>query len=37
MQHVVVNGVPVLREGEHTGDMPGRFVRGPGAKPHRGE
>jgi N-acyl-D-amino-acid deacylase len=37
MQHVVVNGVPVLREGEHTGAMPGRFVRGPGAKPHRGE
>jgi N-acyl-D-amino-acid deacylase len=37
MQHVVVNGVPVLREGEHTGATPGRFVRGPGAKPHRGE
>jgi N-acyl-D-amino-acid deacylase len=31
MHHVIVNGVPVLRNGEHTGAMPGRFVRGPGA------
>jgi N-acyl-D-amino-acid deacylase len=31
--HVVVNGVPVLRDGEHTGATPGRFVRGPGARP----
>ncbi len=30
MRHVLVNGVPVLREGEHTGATPGRFVRGPG-------
>jgi len=30
MQHVLVNGVPVLRDGEHTGAKPGRFVRGPG-------
>ncbi|MBN1514228.1 MAG: D-aminoacylase [Phycisphaerae bacterium] len=30
MHHVLVNGVPVLRDGEHTGAMPGRFVRGPG-------
>jgi len=30
--HVLVNGVPVLRDGEHTGATPGRFVRGPGAK-----
>lgn len=30
MIHVLVNGVPVLRDGEHTGAMPGRFVRGPG-------
>jgi N-acyl-D-amino-acid deacylase len=29
--HVLVNGVPVLRDGEHTKAMPGRFVRGPGA------
>jgi N-acyl-D-amino-acid deacylase len=30
MQHVFVNGVPVLRDGEHTGALPGRVVRGPG-------
>jgi N-acyl-D-amino-acid deacylase len=30
MRHVFVNGVQVLRNGEHTGAMPGRFVRGPG-------
>ncbi|MEW6158149.1 MAG: D-aminoacylase [Verrucomicrobiota bacterium] len=28
--HVFVNGVQVLRDGEHTGARPGRFVRGPG-------
>ncbi len=28
---VWVNGVRVLRAGEHTGARPGRFVRGPGA------
>jgi N-acyl-D-amino-acid deacylase len=33
VNHVFVNGVPVLRDGEHTGAKPGRFVRGPGAKP----
>jgi N-acyl-D-amino-acid deacylase len=33
MRHVIVNGVPVLKNGEHTGAMPGRFVRGPGARP----
>jgi len=27
---VLVNGVPVLRGGEHTGATPGRVVRGPG-------
>ncbi len=27
---VLVNGVPVLRNGEHTGAKPGRVVRGPG-------
>ncbi len=32
MIHVFVNGVQVLKEGEHTGAKPGRFVRGPGAK-----
>jgi N-acyl-D-amino-acid deacylase len=33
VMHVFVNGVPVLRDGEHTGAKPGRFVRGPGWKP----
>jgi len=28
--HVIVNGVPVLLDGEHTGATPGRFVKGPG-------
>ncbi len=30
VRHVLVNGVPVLLNGEHTGARPGRFVRGPG-------
>jgi len=30
VEHVIVNGVPVLLEGEHTGATPGRFVKGPG-------
>lgn len=30
VEHVFVNGVQVLKEGEHTGAMPGRVVRGPG-------
>jgi N-acyl-D-amino-acid deacylase len=30
--HVLVNGVPVLHSGEHTGRKPGRVVRGPGWK-----
>ena len=32
MEHVIVNGVPVIREGEHTGAFPGKVVRGPGWK-----
>jgi N-acyl-D-amino-acid deacylase len=28
--HVFVNGVQVLKDGEHTGKMPGQVVRGPG-------
>ena len=28
--HVFVNGDQVLRDGEHTGATPGRFVKGPG-------
>ena len=30
MVHVFVNGVQVLKDGEHTGAKPGRVVRGPG-------
>ncbi|MCF0057588.1 amidohydrolase family protein [Dyadobacter sp. CY356] len=30
---VFVNGVAVLKNGEHTGATPGRFVKGPGYKP----
>ncbi|MCJ7592967.1 MAG: D-aminoacylase [Woeseiaceae bacterium] len=30
MIHVFVNGEQVLKDGEHTGAMPGRAVRGPG-------
>jgi N-acyl-D-amino-acid deacylase len=33
VRHVFVNGVQVLRDGEHTGALPGRVVRGPGWKP----
>ncbi len=32
VQHVLVNGVPVIQDGEHTGAMPGQVVRGPGWK-----
>ena len=32
MLHVFVNGVQVLRDGEHTGAKPGRVLRGPGWK-----
>ena len=30
VRHVLVNGVAVVRDGEHSGATPGRFVRGPG-------
>jgi len=30
VRHVVVNGTPVLVAGEHTGALPGRFLKGPG-------
>jgi N-acyl-D-amino-acid deacylase len=32
MVHVLVNGVPVVTDGKHTGATPGRIVRGPGWK-----
>jgi N-acyl-D-aspartate/D-glutamate deacylase len=33
--HVAVNGALVVRDGEHTGALPGRVVRGPGYVPER--
>jgi dihydroorotase/N-acyl-D-amino-acid deacylase len=35
MVHVLVNGVPVIRNGVHTGAKPGRAIRGPGWSGHR--
>jgi N-acyl-D-amino-acid deacylase len=32
VRHVFVNGAQVLRDGEHTGAIPGRALRGPGAR-----
>ena len=32
MQHVFVNGGHVLKDGDHTGEFSGRFVKGPGWK-----
>jgi N-acyl-D-amino-acid deacylase len=32
MVHVLVNGVQVLKDGEHTGATPGRAVHGPGLR-----
>ena len=32
MIHVFVNGTQVLKHGEHTNTMPGRFIKGPGYK-----
>ena len=32
VEHVFVNGTQVLKNGEHTGALPGRVVRGPGWK-----
>jgi N-acyl-D-amino-acid deacylase len=33
VEHVWVNGVQVLKNGNHTDQFPGRFVRGPGYQP----
>ncbi len=33
VHHVIVNGTLVLKDGKHTGAMPGQVVRGPGWKP----
>jgi N-acyl-D-amino-acid deacylase len=35
VRDVFVNGVQVLKDGEHTGAKPGRFVKGPGWKTKR--
>jgi N-acyl-D-amino-acid deacylase len=35
MIHVFVNGQQVLKNGEHTGAKPGRFVKGPGWKENK--
>jgi len=35
VKHVWVNGGQVLKNGEHTGEKPGRVVRGPGYKGRR--
>lgn len=32
VEHVFVNGVQVIQDGNHTGSFPGRVVRGPGWK-----
>lgn len=34
MEHVFVNGVQVLDKGEHTGEFPGRAIRGSGWRQH---
>jgi N-acyl-D-amino-acid deacylase len=36
VSHVLVNGTPVISEGDHTGASPGRFVPGPGARRDQG-
>ncbi|MBE9489471.1 MAG: amidohydrolase family protein [Bacteroidetes bacterium] len=32
MEHVIVNGIQVILNGNHTGTFPGRFIKGPGYK-----
>ncbi|HET8622796.1 MAG TPA: amidohydrolase family protein [Gemmatimonadales bacterium] len=34
VRHVLVNGVEVVKNGRHTGEKPGRAVRGPGYERH---
>jgi N-acyl-D-amino-acid deacylase len=34
VMHVFVNGTQVLKDGQHTGALPGRVVRGPGYQPN---
>jgi len=35
VRHVFVNGVQVVKDGEHTGALPGRALQGPGARSAR--
>lgn len=35
MRYVIVNGVQVLKDGEHTGAKPGRVIRGPGFRQNK--
>ena len=35
VEHVFVNGVQVISDGNHTGAFPGRVIRGPGWKGYR--
>ena len=37
VRHVLVNGVAVVSDGEHTGAKPGQIVRGPGYRVTDGE
>ena len=32
VKHVIVNGIHVLKNGFHTGETPGKFIKGPGFK-----
>jgi N-acyl-D-amino-acid deacylase len=32
MEYVFVNGIPVIEKGNHTGNFPGKFIKGPGYK-----
>ena len=33
VEHVFVNGIQVLSNGDHTGNFPGRYVKGSGYNP----
>ena len=33
IEHLLVNGIPVITKGALTGDRPGRWLKGPAARP----